>query len=78
MKSVIIFESTFYPGATEEICIPTIEDESNLKVNKDFFGYDPERINPGDNEHRLNEIVKLTSGSDSFQLIGLITYINLY
>ena len=66
-KSVIIFESTFYPGATEEICIPTIEDESNLKVNKDFFcGYSPERINPGDNEHRLNEIVKLTSGSDSF------------
>ncbi len=64
-KPVIIFESTFFPGATEEICIPTIEKESKLVVNYDFFcGYSPERINPGDHKHRLHTITKLTSGSD--------------
>ena len=61
---VVIFESTVYPGATEEICMPLLEQGSGLKFNKDFFcGYSPERINPGDKTHRLTEIVKITSGS---------------
>lgn len=59
-----IFESTVYPGATEEICVPIIEAESGLVFNRDFHaGYSPERINPGDREHRLETIVKVTSGS---------------
>ena len=62
---IVIFESTVYPGATEDICIPIIENESNLKYNKDFFaGYSPERINPGDKKHTLTNIVKITSGSN--------------
>ena len=61
---VIIYESTVYPGVTEEICVPIIEETSNLKLNKDFYvGYSPERINPGDKEHRLPTIKKVTSGS---------------
>ena len=61
---VVIYESTVYPGATEEVCIPIIEAESGLKFNKDFFaGYSPERINPGDKEHRVTSILKVTSGS---------------
>ncbi len=61
---VAIFESTVYPGATEEVCVPIIERESGLKFNVDFFaGYSPERINPGDKQHRLETIVKVTSGS---------------
>ncbi len=61
---VVIFESTVYPGATEDDCIPTIEASSNLKFNMDFFaGYSPERINPGDKIHRLPDIKKITSGS---------------
>jgi len=61
---VVIYESTVYPGATEEICIPVIENVSGLTYNKDFFaGYSPERINPGDKTHRLPDIVKVTSGS---------------
>ena len=61
---VVIYESTVYPGATEEICIPEIEQASSLIYNKDFFaGYSPERINPGDKQHRLPNIVKVTSGS---------------
>jgi UDP-N-acetyl-D-glucosamine/UDP-N-acetyl-D-galactosamine dehydrogenase len=61
---VVIYESTVYPGATEEDCIPVIECESGLKFNIDFFaGYSPERINPGDKEHRLVNTVKITSGS---------------
>ena len=61
---IVIYESTVYPGATEEICIPIIEGESKLKFNIDFFcGYSPERINPGDRTHRLTDIVKVTSGS---------------
>ncbi len=60
----VIYESTVYPGATEEICIPEIEQESGLKASKDFkYGYSPERINPGDNELKLTNIVKLTSGN---------------
>ncbi|HLI19154.1 MAG TPA: Vi polysaccharide biosynthesis UDP-N-acetylglucosamine C-6 dehydrogenase TviB [Rhodanobacteraceae bacterium] len=62
--SVVIFESTVYPGATEEVCVPIIERESGLKFNQDFYaGYSPERINPGDKQHRLDTIKKVTSGS---------------
>ncbi|MFP5506666.1 MAG: Vi polysaccharide biosynthesis UDP-N-acetylglucosamine C-6 dehydrogenase TviB [Gammaproteobacteria bacterium] len=61
---VAIFESTVYPGATEEVCVPIMERESGLKFNQDFFvGYSPERINPGDKEHRVSTILKVTSGS---------------
>ncbi len=61
---VVIYESTVYPGATEEVCIPILEKVSGLVYNQDFFaGYSPERINPGDHEHRLPTIVKVTSGS---------------
>lgn len=63
-RDVVIFESTVYPGATEEDCVPVIEELSGLKFNVDFFaGYSPERINPGDKEHRFNNTVKVTSGS---------------
>lgn len=62
--AVVIYESTVYPGATEEVCIPILEKESGLVFNKDFYaGYSPERINPGDKEHRVSTIVKVTSGS---------------
>lgn len=61
---IVIYESTVYPGATEEYCVPAIERVSGLVFNKDFFaGYSPERINPGDKEHRLTSITKVTSGS---------------
>ena len=61
---VAIVESTVYPGATEEVCVPIIERESGLRFNEDFFaGYSPERINPGDKAHRLESIMKVTSGS---------------
>ena len=61
---VAIFESTVYPGATEEVCVPIIERESGLVFNHDFHaGYSPERINPGDKQHRLETIMKVTSGS---------------
>jgi UDP-N-acetyl-D-galactosamine dehydrogenase len=61
--ATIVFESTVYPGATEEVCIPIIEKHSGLKWKKDFFvGYSPERINPGDREHTLTTIVKVVSG----------------
>lgn len=61
---VIIYESTVYPGATEEDCIPVVERVSGLTFNQDFFaGYSPERINPGDKEHRVTNILKVTSGS---------------
>ena len=66
-KSIVIYESTVYPGVTEDICIPIIEKISKLKLNKDFYaGYSPERINPGDKEHRLTDIVKVTSGSNKY------------
>ena len=62
---IVIYESTVYPGATEEICVPIIEEYSGLIYNKNFFcGYSPERINPGDKTHRLTEIKKVTSGSN--------------
>jgi len=61
---IVVFESTVYPGATEEVCIPIIEQVSGLQYNRDFYaGYSPERINPGDKEHRVTDIVKVTSGS---------------
>jgi UDP-N-acetyl-D-glucosamine/UDP-N-acetyl-D-galactosamine dehydrogenase len=61
---VVVYESTVYPGATEEICVPELEKSSGLAFNRDFFaGYSPERINPGDKTHRLPAIVKVTSGS---------------
>ena len=64
--NIVIYESTVYPGATEEICVPILEKESGLSFNVDFFcGYSPERINPGDREHRLIDIKKITSGSTS-------------
>lgn len=61
---IVIYESTVYPGATEEVCVPILEQVSGLTFNKDFFvGYSPERINPGDKEHRVTNILKVTSGS---------------
>jgi len=61
---ILIYESTVYPGATEEVCIPVVEKTSGLTFNADFFaGYSPERINPGDKEHRVTNILKVTSGS---------------
>lgn len=61
---IVIYESTVYPGATEEECVPVLEHVSGLKFNRDFFvGYSPERINPGDKEHTVEKIIKVTSGS---------------
>ncbi len=65
-KSIIIYESTVYPGATEEQCVPVLEKISKLKYNKDFFcGYSPERINPGDKKHKLENISKIVSASNT-------------
>ena len=61
---IVIYESTVYPGATEEVCVPILEQQSGLTFNQDFYcGYSPERINPGDKEHRVTTIKKVTSGS---------------
>jgi len=61
---IVIYESTVFPGATEEVCVPVLEKFSTLKFNKDFYcGYSPERINPGDKEHTVTKILKVTSGS---------------
>lgn len=61
---IVIYESTVYPGVTEEICVPELEKSSGLKFNKDFFcGYSPERISPGDKEHTVKKIIKVTAGS---------------
>ena len=61
---IVIYESTVYPGATQEICVPILEQQSSLEFNKDFYcGYSPERVNPGDKEHRVATIKKVTSGS---------------
>ena len=63
---IVIYESTVYPGCTEEVCVPVLEQVSGMKFNKDFFaGYSPERINPGDKLHRVTTIKKVTSGSTS-------------
>lgn len=62
---VVVYESTVYPGCTEEVCVPILEEKTGLNYNKDFFcGYSPERINPGDKEHTIDKIVKVTSGSN--------------
>lgn len=67
--SIVVFESTVYPGVTEEICVPIMEKESGLKCGIDFkIGYSPERINPGDKIHRLNTIKKIVSGMDEYSL----------
>ena len=67
--SIVVYESTVYPGVTEDVCIPILEDESGLKCGLDFFvGYSPERINPGDKVHRLETIVKIVSGMDEATL----------
>jgi len=64
-EDIVIYESTVYPGATEEVCVPILEASSGLTFNKDFFvGYSPERINPGDKEHTVEKILKVTSGSN--------------
>ena len=61
---IVIYESTVYPGVTEEVCVPQLEVNSNMTFNKDFFcGYSPERINPGDKEHTVTKILKITAGS---------------
>ena len=61
---IVIYESTVYPGVTEEVCVPILEEQSGMKFNTDFFcGYSPERINPGDKEHTVTKILKITSGS---------------
>ena len=63
-NDIVIYESTVYPGVTEEVCVPILEKESGLKFNQDFFcGYSPERINPGDKKHTITKILKITSGS---------------
>ncbi len=73
---LVIFESTVYPGTTEEICVPILSSISNLKLNIDFFvGYSPERINPGDKDHRLINVVKVVSGSSE---VALDLVANLY
>tara|TARA_Y100000588_G_C14255776_1_gene925357 strand:- start:21 stop:1268 length:1248 start_codon:yes stop_codon:yes gene_type:complete len=65
-KDLVIYESTVYPGVTEDVCVPILEKESNLKYNLDFYcGYSPERISPGVNKYKLQNIVKITSGSTS-------------
>ena len=66
-KNFVIYESTVYPGLTEEVCVPIIENISKLKLNKDFYvGYSPERINPGDTRYKISDIVKITSGSNKY------------
>ena len=68
-NNIVIYESTVYPGATEEICIPLLTKYSKLIFNKDFFcGYSPERINPGDKKRTLSNITKITSGSDKMSV----------
>ncbi len=66
-KDLVIYESTVYPGVTEEICVPIIEKISKLKLNKEFYcGYSPERVNPGDADRTLDKIIKVTSGSNDY------------
>lgn len=83
--SIVVYESTVYPGVTEDICIPILEKESGLKCGQDFkVGYSPERINPGDKVHRLENIVKVVSGIDEESLetiakvYGLVVKAGIY
>jgi len=74
--ATVVFESTVYPGATEEVCVPIIEQESGFRLNQDFsVGYSPERVNPGDKEHTIDKIVKVVSASNPLALKKII---NLY
>ena len=67
--AIVVYESTVYPGATEEDCVPILEAESGLRLGRDFgVGYSPERINPGDRQHRFETITKVVSGSDAATL----------
>jgi len=75
-KDLVVYESTVYPGCTEEFCIPLIEKRSNLSLNKDFYcGYSPERINPGDKKNKLTNIIKIVSASSKK---GLVIVYNIY
>ncbi len=70
--AIVVFESTVYPGCTEDVCIPILERESGLKCGMDFkVGYSPERINPGDKVHRLENIKKIVSGCDAQALVEI-------
>ena len=76
--SYVVYESTVYPGVTEDICIPILEKESGLKAGKDFkVGYSPERINPGDKVHTLQTIVKVSSGMDEESSEIIAKFMNL-
>lgn len=75
--SIVVYESTVYPGVTEDICAPILEEESGLKCGIDFkIGYSPERINPGDKIHRLENIVKIVSSIDKKSLEEISRYMN--
>lgn len=83
--SIVVFESTVYPGVTEDVCVPILEKYSNLKVGKDFkVGYSPERINPGDKKHNIRDVIKIVSGYDEETLeevaniYGLIVKAGVY
>lgn len=77
-NSIVVYESTVYPGCTEDVCIPILEEESNLKCGIDFkVGYSPERINPGDKVHRLNNIRKIVSATDEESLSEIQNIYNL-
>ncbi|MCI3922750.1 nucleotide sugar dehydrogenase [Paenibacillus sp. TRM 82003] len=76
--AIVVFESTVYPGVTEEVCIPILEQESGLRCGEDFkVGYSPERINPGDREHRLENVVKIVSGVDEEALDAIASVYEL-
>lgn len=76
--SIVVYESTVYPGVTEEVCIPILEEESNMKCGVDFkIGYSPERINPGDKLHRLENITKVVSGMDEESLENIASIYEL-
>lgn len=73
--AIVVYESTVYPGVTEEICVPILEKFSGLKCGKDFkIGYSPERVNPGDKEHTIDKIIKVVSGMDE-ESLSIITYV---
>lgn len=83
--AIVVYESTAYPGCTEEVCIPILEQESGLKAGRDFkVGYSPERINPGDKEHTLEKVVKVVAGQDEetteimAQVYGLVVKAGIY